>query len=243
VLSIFEEPVRTACSDGSKVTISPLAEFALRKEGNTNVTVVHSNGAKYYYANARALDRTRVYFLARHDGKQQRVPLADFVAYRTGLHRRLKGEGEIRHDGSDSFLDHNFSRDAWPDTSSFVVKVPKGKSLTVDTDLKRSQLAWLSQRDLFVKASKCAAKKTNPQIGAEVVADVFAEMVERISVGKMPVETKEAFEKYVMRAVRNVCNDAASDGFINGDILPDKLRVKGITVPMLEDNDFSQCPE
>jgi hypothetical protein len=221
--------VRLNCTDGSTVMVNHFAAFFLADIfGIDTVKAVNSNGKRYLYTpvipDPNPLNAYRGGALA-----PRRWPFADFLARHVYfLHRHLPGDGRIIHNGSDSFLPTDYTREEFerlplesePEPRPVVAREPK-----VPAGVIQQQLGWLGE-SLMRKSLAKAAKKLNRDIAADVVHEVVVELLETINSGLCEKTTEEDFKNWVLGAVNNRCCDVAGAGCCNGSVLPDPLEVR-----------------
>jgi hypothetical protein len=185
--------------------------------------------------------------LANYYGKPaspRRWLFSNFLArhvYR--LHLYVPGDGRIVHNGSDSFLPKDFSREEF----ERLADEPAEKEMAAKTQPKplvseeviQQQFEWLTGNvtrnnkrkecaasELMRAARKVASKRLQVMLAGDVVQEVLSELLLTIVNGRCTCTTREEFFKWVKGAVRNRCSDMAVEGCCNGDILPDRLESK-----------------
>lgn len=208
--------VNFACSDGSSVPMTELAGYVLsRTECVKNIRVVVSHGRRYYYV-------TPI--------EDEEKPLWKWLARRVYL-LELNGDGEIHHDGSDSFLPVNFYRDEWPE-HHVERERPKRplKAYTpkpgVGPTLISQQLEWLTLPALRQQTLRIVAKRTNPAVSEEIVQSKFAELIRQIQGGQCQAKNLQTFTGYVVKACEKAARGLAKQGKLNGDVIPCDLNLK-----------------
>lgn len=249
-LSYFgKDPVTFPVSDGSTVTVSAHADYVLRETfGIDRVKAVNANGKKYLYTPFEIpdLDVLAVYF--GRVSAPRRWLLAEFVARHIyHLHVYMPGDGMIHHNGSNSFLPSDYSREQWPELNSEPeenAKPPKDYVPRVSAELIQNQLSWFAESALRTEAAKWAARLTNPAVAQDIVQQTYLKLFQQISGGQCEATDAKGLHDYVLTAVQFKCRTAAKNGKINGDVIPDLLTRKGLTepVPEREDHWAELCP-
>ncbi|HEV3420848.1 MAG TPA: hypothetical protein VG075_11130 [Candidatus Acidoferrum sp.] len=218
------------CTDGSAVTVPEMVAAELEAFDVKRVRVVKSNGTRYFYI------KTDYFIFDAHDMPED-VPLWRFVAYSAKLFDVLPGLGQIEHDGSDSFLLENFSREAEPKTLEPVTKPRPVKSYTpkISAELITKQLAWFAEPSLHLEAVKWAAVHTNPRVGEEVLQQTSIKLLEQIRGGQCLAQTAEQFHNYVLTAVGRKARRSRA-GLNRSEVIPDLLSRKDLTEAMTSEN-------
>jgi len=238
-----QDPVGFPVSDGSTVTVSAFATDVLREHGIDHVKVVTANGTRYLYTPFEIPDLDVLANYFGRAGRPRRWLFANFLArhvYR--LHLYMAGEGRIVHNGSDSFLPKDFSREAFerlPQEQNQPERVQKEKPALVSEEVIQQQFEWLTGNvtrsderkecaasELMREARKVASQRLQVMLAKDVVQDVLSELLLTIVNGRCTCTTREEFFRWVKGAVRNRCSDTAVEGCCNGDIFPDRLEAK-----------------
>jgi hypothetical protein len=159
----------------------------------------------------------------------------------------MPGDGAIHHNGTNSFLPSDYARDRWPEhdaESQPQEKAPKDYVPKVGTDLIRLQLAWFSEPALRTEAVKWASRLTNPAVAQDIVQQTYLKLYRQISGGQCEATDAKGVHDYALTAVQFKCRTAAKNGKLNGDVIPDLLARKGITVEMPETENLwnDMCP-
>lgn len=232
-------PVTFPVSDGSTVVVSGHAGYALRKIfGIDRVKSVNANGKRYLYTPFEIPDPD---ILSNYFGKSQqprRWLFADLIArhvYR--LHLYVPGDGAIQHNGSNSFLPSDYSRDQWPHHTPEPEPQEKASKVylpKVGADLIQLQINWFSEPALRIEAVRWASKLTNPSVAQDIAQETYLKLFRQISGGQCEAADPKQLHDYVLTAVQFKCRTAATNGNLNGDVMPDLLARKGITVGMPE---------
>jgi hypothetical protein len=225
-------PVDFPVTDGSSVTVSAFADEVLRTFwGIEKVRAVTANGKTYLYTPHDIPDQDILAFYFGRSKPARRWLFADFCArYILRLHDQLPGDGRIIHDGSTSFFPSNYERELFEEVpeegQARTGRAARLKQPVVSPEVISWQIGLLSLTELLSKAKRCATQRTTARIAEDVVQDAFLALFSQIRDGRCRATSKGEFFAYVMRTVRNMCSDIATNGLCNGDILPDRLETK-----------------
>lgn len=225
-------PVEFPVSDGTSIIVSDFtyAVLATMWDGIDRVKAVKAGDIRYLYTPVPIPDMSYANWYFNRSHEPRVMPWDRFVAYNVlFLHLHLAGDGRIVHDGSDSFLPSNYSRQEFPEHDDVDDPEPAQRPrrvAVVGPEVINDQVRWLGDKELVLKARRCATKKTNSKIGEEVVQYALLAVLQNVQDGQVRATTHEQFFGYVLRVVRNFCCDAAKDSLCNGDVLPDNFEVK-----------------
>jgi hypothetical protein len=215
-----ETPVDFPVTDGTSVIVSDFTYGVLMTmwDGIDRVKAVKAGNSRYLYTPVPIPDMSYAnwYFNRSHE---PRVMAWDrFVAYNVlFLHQHLAGDGRIVHDGSDSFLPSNYNRQEFPEYDEVDPEPESGpkprRVAVVGPEVINQQLQWLSDKELVLKARRCAAKKTNQTVAHDVVQIALLAVLTDVQDGQVKAVAREKLFAYAMRVVRNMCCDAANVSF------------------------------
>jgi hypothetical protein len=214
-------PVEFPVSDGSSIIVSDFTYAVLMTmwDGIDRAKAVKADGKRYLYTPVPIPDMSYVNWYYNRSHEPRVMPWDRFVAYNVlGLHQSLAGDGRIIHDGSDSFLPSNYSRQEFPEHDDVDPEpepaAPRPRRVAVvGPEVINQQLQWLSEKELVLKARRCAAKKTNQTVGNDVVQNALLAVLTDVQDGQVKAVTREKLWAYAMRVVRNMCCDAANVSF------------------------------
>jgi hypothetical protein len=226
-----ETPVDFPVSDGTSIIVSDFTYAVLMTmwDGIDRVKAVKAGNSRYLYTPVPIPDMSYLNWYFNRSHEPRIMPWDRFVAYSVlYLHQSMPGDGLIVHDGSDSFLPSNYSRQEFPEHDDVEPEsAPKPRRVAVvSPEVINEQLRWLGDKELVLKARRCAAKKTNNKIGEEIVQYALLAVLQNVQDGQVKAATREQFFGYTLQVVRNFCCDAVKDSLCNGDVLPDPYEVK-----------------